>query len=181
MAFPKLSILIANIPSRELKMQYLVSFLTDQGGDVEILTDGNMGYNIGTKRNLLLRRAMGEYIVYIDDDDEVSADYVEKILRATDGNPDCIGISGYITTNGENPKQWHISKDYGHWHEENNIYYRTPNHISPVRRELALQTKFKEVNHGEDADYSKRLLPLLKTENKVEGNIYHYIYSNYKE
>jgi len=177
----KLSILIANIPSRELKLQYLVAHLKEQGGDVEILTDSNMGYNIGTKRNLLLERATGEYIVFVDDDDEVAPDYVQKILAAMDGLPDCIGISGHITTNGENPRQWHISKDYGCWYELDNVYYRTPNHISPVRRELALQTRFKEIAHGEDADYSARLLRLLHTENKVQGNIYHYIYSHYKE
>lgn len=181
MASPRLSILIASIPSREQKLFCLFQSLVHQGGDIEILKDGNLGYNIGTKRNILLSRAKGDYIVFIDDDDEVSFDYVTKILKATEGDPDCIGISGIISTNGENEMPWHISKEYGLWYEQDGVYYRTPNHISPVRRELALQTRFKEISHGEDFDYSMRLLPLLKTENKVEGNIYHYIYSHYKE
>lgn len=170
----KLSILIATMPTRKQQLYFLMYDLQRQGGDVEILTDEEMGYNIGTKRNLLLMRAQGEYIVFIDDDDQVSEDYVSKILAATSKKPDCMGISGKITFNGENEKQWHISKEYGRWYEENGVYYRTPNHISPVRRELAMQAGFPEIANGEDYEYSMRLLPLLKSETIVSGNIYHY-------
>lgn len=143
---------------------------------VEFAFDNSMDYNIGVKRNRLLSVAHGDYIVFIDDDDTISPDYVQKILKATETNPDCIGISGLITTNGQDKRQWHISKDFGSWYEHANCYYRTPNHISPIRRELALQAGFPEIVHGEDYEYSKRLLPLLKTEVKVEGNIYFYNY-----
>ena len=176
MAPIKLSILIATMPSRQLKFENLLYILEEQCGDVEIISDGEMGYNIGAKRNLLVKRALGEYIVFVDDDDFVSDDYIEKILAATESKPDCIGISGTIKINGGAEQQWHISKDYGSWYENSCIYYRTPNHISPVRRELALQVGFKEISFGEDYDYSKRLLPLLKTEVKVPGNIYLYDY-----
>jgi hypothetical protein len=154
----------------------LIDHLEGQGGDVEILTDNNLGYSIGEKRNKLLKRATGDYIAFIDDDDMVVSDYVYRILEATKTNPDCIGTSGKIIINGTTEQQWHISREFGSWYEKDGIYYRTPNHISPVKRELALQTMFKEVNMGEDADYSQRLLPLLKTEVIIEGNIYYYLY-----
>ena len=171
----KLSILIATMPSHAAHLDNLVSILRPQiTKEVEIITDSSMNYNIGTKRNKLLSRASGEYIVFIDADDRVSPKYVELILNAM--GADCIGISGYITTNGGNMKQWHISKDYGYWYEKDNVFYRTPNHISPVRRELALQAGFPEVTRGEDAEYSRRLFPLLQSENKIGGNIYHYDY-----
>lgn len=170
-----LSILIATMPSRSGHLFRLAGQLTPQLVDqVEVIIDCSMEYNIGTKRNKLLETARGEYIIFADDDDSVSADYVEKIVKATIGKPDCIGISGVISTNGCNTQQWHISKEYGNWYEADNIYYRTPNHISPVRRELALQAAFPEIDNGEDAEYSRRLFPLLKKENIVEGNIYHY-------
>ena len=60
------------------------------------------------------------------------------------------------------------------WHQSGGIYYRTPNHISPVKRELALQAGFPEIAFGEDHEYSKRLLPLLKTETIIKENLYHY-------
>lgn len=182
----KLSILIATMPSRKeslvdlkynLETQTRRHKLTDR---VEVIVDASMHYNIGAKRNKLLQQAKGEYIVFIDDDDHIAPDYIAKILPACNG-VDCIGISGIITTNGANQKQWHISKEYGSWYEANGIYYRTPNHISPVRRELALQSGFPETTFGEDFEYSKRLMPLIKTENIVKGAIYHYDYKTVKK
>lgn len=175
----KLSILIATMPTRKWKFHRLLNILESQvpmNGCVEILWDDSMDYNIGTKRNKLLKRAVGDYIVFCDDDDLVSNDYVRKILQAMEGNPDCIGISGTITTNGKNEKQWHISKEYGTWYEKNEIYYRTPNHISPVKRDIALKIGFPEISFGEDAVYSRNIHPHLHTENNVEGNIYTYKY-----
>lgn len=180
----KLSVLIATMPTRKWKFHRLLNILESQvpmNGCVEILWDDSMEYNIGVKRNKLIQRAVGDYIVFCDDDDLVSNDYTRKILQAMEGNPDCIGISGVITTNGKNEKQWHISKDYGTWYEKNNIYYRTPNHISPVRREIALKIGFPEISFGEDAVYSRNIHPHLHTENKVEGNIYTYKYNSRKK
>lgn len=166
------------MPSRSKMFEELMlelSFQTVHFQDlVEIVTDDSLSYNIGAKRNRLLKKAMGDYVVFIDDDDHVHANYVELILNATETNPDCIGISGWITTNGQKEKNWHISKDFGRWFERNNVYYRTPNHISPVKRELALIAGFPEIPHGEDAEYSKRLLPMLKTEVKIKEQLYHY-------
>jgi len=176
-----LSILIATMPKRKWKFNRLLNSLDSQlpmNGSVEILWNDSMEYNIGIKRQELLERALGEYIVYCDDDDRVSDDYVKKILEATKTSPDCIGISGIITTNGLKPKQWHISKDFGSWFEKNEIYYRTPNHISPVKREIALKAGFPAIKTSEDAEYSKRILPMLKTEEIVQGNIYFYLYRN---
>lgn len=172
-----LSILIATMPSRIKQFQLLWFELQRQhtGYDLELLHDYSMDCNIGTKRNKLLHQSKGEYIVFIDDDDEVTPNYISLIVEACKSGADCIGISGSITTNGGDKRQWHISKEYGSWYTgSDGTYYRTPNHISPVKRELALQAGFPEISFGEDAEYSRRLLPLLKTEVKIEQNIYHY-------
>jgi hypothetical protein len=185
----KLSILIATMPSRKVCFDFLIKELSDQitkpipntdffeTKPVEIIADSSMEYNVGVKRNKLLAIANGEYIVFVDDDDKVSANYVSLILEAIKSNSDCIGISGIITTNGRDQRQWHISKEYGRWFTgTDGTYYRTPNHISPVRRELALQAGFPEIAFGEDAEYSRRLLPLLKTETIITEPLYHYDY-----
>ena len=172
-----LSILIATMPSRRKDLAKLLSRIdaqTPMRGGVEVLWDNSMDYNIGVKRNNLLSRATSEYVVFIDDDDWIVGDYVSRILRALESKPDCVGISGIITTDGRKMRKWHISREYGHWHTKNGVYLRTPNHISPVKRSLALQAGFPETSYGEDAEYSRRLLPLLKTEVKVPGLIYHY-------
>lgn len=177
----QLSILIPCMPIHLTKLAELRQILDPQlTAEVEVIIDHSMNYNIGTKRNKLLSLACGKYIVMIDADDLISADYVEKILEACKQDCDCIGISGIITTNGRNEMQWHISKDYMGWFERKNVYYRTPNHISPVKRELALAAGFPEITFGEDYHYSMNLLPFLKTEIKVTGNIYFYRFETKK-
>lgn len=174
-----LSILIATMPIRRDKLVNLRQVLDRQiTPEVEIITDSSMNYNIGTKRNKLLALAQGKYVVFQDDDDLISSDYVAKILEACKADRDCIGISGVITTNGKQQMNWHISRDYQGWFERNNVYYRTPNHISPVKRELALLAGFPEVAFAEDYEYSMRLLPLLKSEIKIPGILYYYRYES---
>ena len=45
--------------------------------------------------------------------------------------------------------------------EKNGVYYRTPNHLSPVKHLIADKVRFPHVNHGEDAAYSKAIYPLF--------------------
>lgn len=47
----------------------------------------------GVPRNLGLKEAKGEYIAFIDSDDDVIEDYIEKILHKTQSNPDIIFLS----------------------------------------------------------------------------------------
>lgn len=178
----KLSILIPTIPRHSKPFAELLEVLSPQLTDeVEVILDCDMVSNIGMKRNNLLAQAIGEYIVFIDSDDKISDDYIAKILGAMGSSPDCIGISGIITINRQTHQKWHISKEYGSWYESESVYYRTPNHISPVRRELALQAGFPEIENGEDRVYSERLLPLLTSEVVIEGEIYHYDYKTNKK
>jgi len=81
------SILIAAIPERYHSVQPLLHSLLESQSvarmpDVELhyLMD-NRRRSVGEKRNNLLSIAKGEYISFIDDDDEVASDYVSKIYR----------------------------------------------------------------------------------------------------
>lgn len=177
----KLSILIASTLDRQEMTYELLRGLQEQATEqVEILLDYHETNCIGKKRNDLLARASGKYVVFIDSDDHVPSGYVELIIRATQNNPDCIGINGILTTNGVNEQRWFISKQYGRWYLRGNQYFRTPNHISPVKRELALQAGFPEVKFAEDYEFSMRLLPLLKTEVIIKEPLYHYDYRTKK-
>jgi glycosyltransferase involved in cell wall biosynthesis len=157
---------------------------------IEIVSDDEVGINIGHKRNLLLKKATGEFIVFIDDDDAVSETYIRDIFYTIIDNPDidCIAINGIITTNGENKCKWFISKEYKSWYEEKSVkkgveyvtYYRTPNHISPVRRSIACNIGFPSMQHGEDYHYSMNILPFLNLEAEIKESIYHYRYKTEK-
>ena len=154
--------------------------LTDE---IEILVESDSGQMpTGTKRNRLLRRAIGEYVAFIDDDDLVSTDYAAKILKAIESNPDCCSLQGEISMTQRKrrgptnriTKIFIHSIKYDHWFEKNKIYYRCPNHLNAIKRELALQIKFPDKDTGEDRDFSTRIFPLLKTEEHIDGTIYFY-------
>lgn len=174
----KFSILICTLESRKHLLERLMKVLEPQiTDDVEIIVKSDNGeMAIGKKRNMLLDEANGQYVAFVDDDDLVSTDYVRKVLAAIVGNPDCCGLQGIITFQGQSPRTFIHSLKYKEWFEKNQVYYRCPNHLNPVKRELALQVKFPESNHGEDRDYSTRLFPLLKNEYYISGVIYHYLY-----
>lgn len=69
-----LSILICSLHSRSHLLAELKAILQPQlTGDVELLIEiDNKEISTGAKRNILLNRAQGKYIVFIDDDDMVN-------------------------------------------------------------------------------------------------------------
>jgi len=175
----RLSLLICTLPERRHYLRRLHALLDPQlvNQPVEVKHDPRpKGVLIGAKRNALLRQASGDYVAFIDDDDRVSADYVDKVLRALSSNPDCSSLVGTITFDGKNPRQFIHTIDCQTWHERDGVYYRSPNHLNAIRRDLALQAGFPENNFGEDHEFSKRVQPLLKTEAPIDGTIYFYDY-----
>jgi glycosyltransferase involved in cell wall biosynthesis len=188
----KLSILIPTLESRRDKFHKLFLGLDSQCRRVyEFLYGDIMAWryppieiayfkdngelSIGAKRQKLLERATGDYICFIDDDDMVPDDYVEKVLNAIETEPDCCSLTGELHWPNGGIERFEHSIDYDKWEKKDNVYLRYPNHLNTVKRELALQVGFKDMGHGEDKDYSDRLKPLLKTEAKIEGVIYHYM------
>lgn len=173
----KLSILICSLKGREGMLRNLMSILRGQmTNDVEILVEkNNRKITIGAKRNILLGRARGDYVVFVDDDDRISGNYISKILNAISTLPDCVGIEGEIhfKKKGITRKFIH-SIQYDKWFESRGIYYRCPNHLNPVKREIALKIAFPNVSKREDEHYSLRIRLLLKTEVYIKGTVYFY-------
>lgn len=186
----KLSILICTIVGRENSLNNLLTILNKQKTEsVEILVNkDNRENSVGKKRNELINKSKGEYICFIDDDDIVSEDYINKILNLIEkSNPDVIGLElDYLVNGIKKGKAYHSIK-YKSWYEEKNIdipnemkYYRNPNHLNPVKRDIAKKVMFPEINFREDYDYSMRMLPLLKTEEYINDTIYIYQFKTNK-
>ena len=180
-----LSILICTIKGREDQFNKLKSQLDKQIQDkrVEVLSlydDKSMP--VGEKRNKLVLLASGKYISFIDDDDTISDDYINKILSSINNNPDCVGIKGVITFSGRNPKIFIHSIKYNKYFEQNGVYYRPPNHLNPIKREIALKFKFPLKNCGEDTDWAMDICKsnVLRTEVFIDDPIYYYLYDHNK-
>ena len=152
--------------------------------EVEILVETDDGtLSIGAKRNTLVDRAQGDYIAFIDDDDLVGPQYVELILEALKQEPDVVGMNLVMTTNGLTAERSYHSIYFNGWSEQPSYlfpdrkeYFRNPNHLNPVKREYALDTKFPEISMREDRDYSQRLFSKLQTEVFIEPPIYFYLF-----
>jgi len=100
----KLSILIASIPSRFEMMQKLYNKLLIEVGDlpIEILCFiDNKKRSIGKKRESLVQLAKGEYISFIDDDEDYFEGYAQKILEAIESKSDVITFKQKCTINGK--------------------------------------------------------------------------------
>ena len=74
-----LSILIPSLESRRGSLRTLLSLIGTREG-VEVLThidDGRI--STGNKRNQLVEKAQGKYVVHIDDDDYITPKYLSLI------------------------------------------------------------------------------------------------------
>lgn len=161
-----LSILIPTLEARTSLCKKLCSALeqqmrqTNNRDIVEILVlrdDGSAA--VGAKRNQLISQARGRYIVFIDDDDSVSRDYVGKLVNAIRENPgaDCISFAGEITFRGKHPRKMIHSARYRDWHYGKGRYLRPPCHITPIRRHIAAKYPFAEIDYAEDMDWTLRM------------------------
>lgn len=183
-----LSICIASITTRRPLLASLLAKLNGQINalpepmNVELLVEVDAKQApVGRKRNALLDRAIGAYVCYVDDDDDVADDYVRRIVEAIVARPDadCVGLKGIITTGGRDPRVFIHSITCGGYFERDGIYYRTPNHLNPVRLAHARATRFPELRCGEDAQYAGRLATagLLKAEVMLDDPpVYFYRY-----
>lgn len=183
----KLDILIPTLPNRENFKRRLLENLWQTGlEDCQVLTDNREGVSIGEKRNDLLNRATADYITFIDDDDLVAPNYIELVFKAIETKPDVVGMNLIMTTDGQNAERSFHTIQCREWFDKpyifqgKKIYFRCPNHLNPVKRELALQVGFPKISMGEDKDYSYRLLPLLKTEEWIDQPIYFYLFRQNK-
>ncbi len=173
----KLSVLICTIDNRTDRIKPLLDKFSN---DVEVLWLGDNRYmTIGEKRNWLLSMAKGDYVVFIDDDDEITDDYEAELLKGIESGADVINFIVKVTVDGGSPRECHYSKRFQNINQPHR-YERKPNHLMCFRREVALGTMFLEKNFGEDSDFSNRVK--ISTEHNIEKILYFYNFdSNFSE
>jgi len=178
----KLSILIPtlNEPESINFLRRLNNILDPQiarfPGQVEkVINDAPRSMPTGTKRNHLIKNSEGEYFSQIDVDDVPASYYVDEMMRAINSNPDVVTFNGYMTTNGDNRRNFTIELGSGYF-EKNGHYYRWPNHLCAFKRGLVEHIKFPDKWQQEDYEWSKQIndKKLLKTEVHIEKDMYHY-------
>jgi glycosyltransferase involved in cell wall biosynthesis len=184
-----LSIVMITVPDREESFHKLESevkrqittcnYIHPSLGNVEIVkVDGDRmdkgGFSIGVKRQLGLSKSNGKYVCWLDDDDWISPDYIETILRLAISNADVLVFNN-------------ISRFEGFWclvqmnldfiNDEQvkpGIIHRRPYHVCGFKRELLEGCKFPDANLDEDTGFLAQVWPKLKSQAKTEAILHEY-------
>lgn len=184
----KISILICAIPEPyrdSFFINRLMDVLDSQiGGGVELCIElDEMQMSVGCKRNKLLNKAKGERIIFVDDDDLVTGNYVQKLLEYSKLDFDCIGIGVEFTKDGKNNSIYDYSYKKNINTRQSNkklpnfgkrVYGRMPNHLCLWKKEAALRCKFPDRNLGEDHEWAECQLLKGYSLHLTEEIIYHY-------
>lgn len=182
-----LSILIPTLPEPQSRiyLQRITNILKSQikNHDVQlVIDDAPRNVPTGQKRNAMVQRATGDYIVSIDCDDTVPMYYLDEIFKALQFNPDVVTFCGHMLTDGKNRKNF-VIKLGEKYEERNGVYYRFPNHLTVMKKSLVQHVKFRHVWVQEDYHWAREIheKQLLKNEIHLPIDMYCYDFQTVKK
>jgi glycosyltransferase involved in cell wall biosynthesis len=187
---PLLTVCICTIDGREKQFDRIRKKVLCQipnakinnDGEVELLSlKDNKEISVGEKRNRLVNKARGKFVVFIDDDDDIPDYYIASIINVIKNYPDadCIGFLQQCTFDGSKPVAVKLSLQYSEWGDKVDgfAHVRTPYHKTPILLSKVVKAGgFKDMRYGEDHDFSKRVYPLLYNEVFINAVMYYYQY-----
>lgn len=175
----RLSILIPTLAIRSALLARLLAGLDPQLTDeVEVLIEQDNGEQpSGVKRNKLLFRAQGDYVAFVDDDDEVATDYVAAILAATRDEPDVVTFDMIRDCDGRDHATQHLGL---HFRDEIDNPRIAANHLCAWKRSIATRVRFPDfLGYGDDQFWYKPLHAAgwATSEVRIPRPLYFYHYS----
>ena len=161
-----LSILTPTIPGREKQLQALQQKIEAQigGQPVEhlILSD-NRKRSIGAKRQALVNIARGQYIAFVDDDDDIADSYIPELLAAAASGADVITFLQGATYNGlQSVVDFQLGQG-DHSFVPGGITNRDAWHVNAWRRSRVAHCQFGESNYGEDLTWCQQARRMAET------------------
>lgn len=191
-----LSILIPSIPSREDKLTKLLDNLGkqinalsvhDTLGNIEVIVDNTKsfldgGLSIGKKRESLVSVASGKYLCFLDDDESISPDYAETLLRLCNYDLDICTFRAIVkleTTWGL--VDMRLAYKTNDQFSPEFIVRRMPFHMCPVRSKFAKKYKFEDISNAEDSKWMEQVLTNCITESHTDKIIFQYNHGSHSE
>jgi len=176
----RLSILIPSIPSRFNQLQRIFATLEHQakGRDVEILCFlDNKKRSIGYKRDALVQMSKGDYVSFVDDDDQVSGEYVTSLLQGIEHKPDVVTFNQKcIIDDRECIVDFDLHYKSNQPFTPDKVIKRRPFHVCAFRGDIARRYRFEDSMYGEDWMWCEQLLKDVKTQYKINEIIHTYIF-----
>jgi len=133
----------------------------------------NKKRTVGEKRDALLRMSQGDYVAFVDDDDDISDEYVSEILNATRSGKDVITFSQRASVNGTTAE---IEFKLGNANEpfHAGVVKRNAWHVCAWKRWLAIQSHFPAVNYGEDWAFAEPLCNIATSSEHIDKVLHFY-------
>ena len=181
----KLTVLIPTLSSRSNYLKPLLAELTYQiqNKPVQVLWLGdNKSMSIGEKRNSLLSMAKGEFISFIDDDDEISENYISTLLSAIKDNPQktVICFNGEQTTDGQKDLPFCYNVNFGRNFKKvidgQRWKVMLPDHLCAWNKSKIIE-KFPNKSLGEDHDWARAMSMTYTEDDQVLLEDYLYTYN----
>jgi hypothetical protein len=182
MADPTYDLLIATIPHRHGKLCELLAELGRQmvpGVGVRVFRSQYGVPRLPVKMQALLDSSAAEYVSWLDDDDWVAPDYLERVMKALAGRPDYVGFEVAYTRDGQPMGRIEHSLRHGRWDDQGGVLVRDITALNPIRRDLALLGKWDyEHDHGADGHWAwqVRQTGRVRDEVFIGEPMYHYRY-----
>jgi hypothetical protein len=136
---------------------------------------------VGRKRDNLVQTALGQYVAFVDDDDDISDDYVIEIVNAIEKNPDVDVITfkqNCFINNFEKATAVFGLKNEQQSYSPGKTFTRKPYHICAWKRSLVKDYRFPSINYGEDYSWISQLWEIAKTEYFIDKILHAYIHSS---
>ena len=185
---PILSILTPTIPSRLFEVESIYTFeknaaqilsekLQEQIGTlpVEHLWLGdNCKRSIGAKRQALVDIARGQYVAFVDDDDDVSEDYVASLLEAAQTGADVITFRQRAIYNGLESEVHFGAMNQDGPFRPGGITLRAPWHVCAWKRSVVHGCLFGESNYGEDLVWCQQARKRIRTAHHIDKVLHTY-------
>jgi hypothetical protein len=188
---PQLSILTPTIKGREDQLAALQDKIHKQllfaGGsimfadhksrmaDVEHLWLGdNRQRSIGEKRQALVDIARGQYIAFVDDDDDIADDYVSSLLNAIETGADVITFRQRAIYNGLESEVVFGINNHDQPFTPGGITLRAPWHVCAWKRERVAECVFGFTNYGEDAIWAHQARQRIRTGHHIDRVLHTY-------
>lgn len=178
---PTLTVLVASIGQRRELFSRLMRGLMPQvdavSGRVKVIAFWDNGeFDLAAKRQALVEAVDTEYLCFVDDDDEVSDDYVTSILDALETRPDMVGLWMDVRKDGQPHRLAELSLKYDSWFDGPTHYCRDITHENPMRADIAKSVDFraKDPDDPEDTPWAAKLRGKLRTEVMIDRPIYVY-------
>jgi hypothetical protein len=174
---PKLSILTSTIPGRECQLAALIEKLEKQIGDspVEhlVFRDNRRRLN-GAKRQSLVDIARGDYWAFVDDDDDVSDDYVASLLEGIKSGADVITFRQRAIYNGLESEVVFGVNNADEPFNPGGITLRAPWHVCAWKRDVVNECVFGEMAYNEDTVWCLQARQRIRTAHHIDKTLHTY-------